>query len=150
MNGSIPKPCASNLSNEELDLLIQPNASSERSAAPIGEIRSISPRMITECCKIMDFPHLTAGNRSFYVDHVLRLDLTCSLGYTSNQPKWRNWQTRATQNRVPSGVWVRLPPSASDDYSTASPFRIYRAAFFHCIIQRSMAQSFDSMSLDTR
>ncbi len=28
------------------------------------------------------------------------------------QPKWRNWQTRTTQTRVPSGVWVRFPPSA--------------------------------------
>ena len=27
-------------------------------------------------------------------------------------PKWRNWQTRTTQTRVPSGVWVRPPPSA--------------------------------------
>jgi hypothetical protein len=27
-------------------------------------------------------------------------------------PEWRNWQTRTTQNRVPQGVWVRLPPSA--------------------------------------
>jgi hypothetical protein len=30
----------------------------------------------------------------------------------SNTPKWRNWQTRTTQTRVPSGVWVRFPPSA--------------------------------------
>ena len=28
------------------------------------------------------------------------------------KPKWRNWQTRTTQTRVPSGVWVRFPPSA--------------------------------------
>ena len=27
-------------------------------------------------------------------------------------PKWRNWQTRTTQTRVPPGVWVRFPPSA--------------------------------------
>ncbi len=24
--------------------------------------------------------------------------------------EWRNWQTRTTQNRVPSGVRVQLPP----------------------------------------
>src|SRR5574340_61713 len=40
--------------------------------------------------------------------------LTCSGAcYTfSSGPKWRNWQTRTTQNRVPSGLWVRFPPSA--------------------------------------
>ncbi len=27
-------------------------------------------------------------------------------------PEWRNRQTRTTQTRVPSGVWVRFPPSA--------------------------------------
>ena len=24
--------------------------------------------------------------------------------------EWRNWHTRTTQNRVPKGMWVRLPP----------------------------------------
>ena len=24
--------------------------------------------------------------------------------------EWRNWHTRTTQNRVPQGMWVRLPP----------------------------------------
>lgn len=24
--------------------------------------------------------------------------------------EWRNWQTRTTQNRVPYGMWVRIPP----------------------------------------
>src|SRR3989304_5962725 len=36
--------------------------------------------------------------------------------YSKWQPKWRNWQTRATQNRVPSGLWGRVPPSAPLDY----------------------------------
>jgi uncharacterized protein (TIGR01777 family) len=31
----------------------------------------------------------------------------------TNQPEWRNWQTRRIQNPVPlKGVWVRLPPPA--------------------------------------
>jgi hypothetical protein len=25
-------------------------------------------------------------------------------------PEWWNWQTRSTQNAMPSGVWVRIPP----------------------------------------
>lgn len=32
--------------------------------------------------------------------------------YNPSEPKWRNWQTRATQNRIPSGVRVQVPPSA--------------------------------------
>jgi hypothetical protein len=24
--------------------------------------------------------------------------------------EWRNWYTRATQNRVPYGLWVQVPP----------------------------------------
>jgi hypothetical protein len=53
------------------------------------------------------------------------------LAYTCRAPKWRNWQTRATQNRVPPGMWVRLPPSASGDYSTGGPASIFtvRAGF---------------------
>ena len=27
-------------------------------------------------------------------------------------PKWRNWYTRTTQNRVPQGLRVQVPPSA--------------------------------------
>jgi hypothetical protein len=36
--------------------------------------------------------------------------------YSTFAPVWRNWQTRSTQNRVPSGVWVRppLPVSQKD------------------------------------
>lgn len=30
---------------------------------------------------------------------------------TLHTAMWRNWQTRATQNRVSTEVWVRLPPS---------------------------------------
>ena len=26
--------------------------------------------------------------------------------------RWWNWQTRSTQNAVPTGVWVRIPPGA--------------------------------------
>ena len=37
--------------------------------------------------------------------------------YFVNLPKWRNRQTRTTQNRVPSGMWVRFPPSASKNLS---------------------------------
>ena len=44
------------------------------------------------------------------------IDRKNSLNYTpprpESWPKWRNWQTRTTQTRVPSGVWVRFPPSA--------------------------------------
>ena len=29
-----------------------------------------------------------------------------------NKPEWWNWQTRTTQNRVPQGVWVQVPPWA--------------------------------------
>lgn len=42
--------------------------------------------------------------------------------YTSRRSKslarWRNWQTRATQTRVPSGVRVRVPPSLQDKKTT--------------------------------
>ena len=60
------------------------------------------------------------------------LDLLIIFRYTivvkrgSTSPKWRNWQTRTTQTRVPSGVWVRFPPSApfSDDFGLYhGPFR---------------------------
>lgn len=27
-------------------------------------------------------------------------------------PEWRNWQTRAAQNRLGKTVWVRFPPPA--------------------------------------
>ena len=43
-------------------------------------------------------------------------------------PEWRNWQTRTTQNRVPSGVWVRFPPSAQKDYNMGSPY-LYMEGF---------------------
>ena len=37
-------------------------------------------------------------------------------------PKWRNWQTRTTQNRVPSGMWVRFPPSALHEFMSSCIF----------------------------
>ena len=49
------------------------------------------------------------------------LDRAGQFDYTvTTLPKWRNWQTRATQNRVPTGMRVRFPPSAQEreDYST--------------------------------
>jgi hypothetical protein len=38
-------------------------------------------------------------------------------------PEWRNWQTRTTQNRVPSGMWVQFPPSAPG-IITLSPLKV--------------------------
>ena len=40
-------------------------------------------------------------------------------------PMWRNWQTRTTQNRVPSGVSVRPRPSVSN-MSRVNPSSQYR------------------------
>src|SRR5579862_745863 len=28
----------------------------------------------------------------------------------SDEGEWRNWYTRTTQNRVPQGLWVQVPP----------------------------------------
>jgi hypothetical protein len=45
----------------------------------------------------------------------LHLDPTPNFDYTRRTlPEWRNWQTRTTQNRVPSGVRVQFPPSAQE------------------------------------
>src|SRR5512146_678062 len=53
-----------------------------------------------------------SGLRQTY-DSEFHLDLVWGVGYTlTRKPKWRNRQTRTTQNRVPSGLWVRFPPSA--------------------------------------
>jgi hypothetical protein len=42
----------------------------------------------------------------------LTLHFTFGYNLSQQQPKWRNRQTRTTQNRVPSGMRVRFPPSA--------------------------------------
>ena len=31
------------------------------------------------------------------------------------EPRWRNWYTRTTQNRVPSGLRVQVPPAAPNE-----------------------------------
>src|SRR5512139_3429632 len=53
------------------------------------------------------------GKRDVHLDRLAVFDYTLP-----RKPEWRNRQTRTTQNRVPSGVWVRFPPSAHSDYST--------------------------------
>ena len=35
-----------------------------------------------------------------------------TLSVRNKMPRWRNWYTRTTQNRVSQGVRVRLPPEA--------------------------------------
>jgi hypothetical protein len=46
------------------------------------------------------------------IDAPLNFHFTFGYNLSQQQPKWRNRQTRTTQNRVPSGMWVRFPPSA--------------------------------------
>src|SRR5512143_3831864 len=65
------------------------------------------------------FPRVTALKMVVFPDcgspmiPSLILTLVWGICYTSvDGPKWRNRQTRTTQNRVPSGLWVRFPPSA--------------------------------------
>ena len=51
--------------------------------------------------------HAIYNNFLKILDHIGSLRV-----YSLHLPKWRNRQTRATQNRVPTGMWVRFPPSA--------------------------------------
>ncbi len=43
----------------------------------------------------------------------------------NDMPVWRNWQTRTTQNRVPSGVPVRPRPPVSFSFYTGYPVFIF-------------------------
>ena len=63
--------------------------------------------------------------------------------YFVNLPKWRNRQTRTTQNRVPSGMWVRFPPSAPKSpsnvggalaYSPRSALPEFFSGFWQCSV----------------
>ncbi len=42
--------------------------------------------------------------------------LLCQLTVGSDEPEWRNWYTRTTQNRVPSGLRVQVPSPAPWTY----------------------------------
>ena len=53
-------------------------------------------------------------------------------------PKWRNWQTRTTQNRVPSGVRVRLPPSALLIIRSLNLYTAYYNEFVFCVTQSAV------------
>ena len=35
--------------------------------------------------------------------------------FKTKLPEWRNWYTRATQNRVSQGMWVQVPPPAQSE-----------------------------------
>jgi hypothetical protein len=52
------------------------------------------------------------------MDAPLNFHFTFGYNLSQHQPKWRNRQTRTTQNRVPKGMRVRFPPSALGDMKT--------------------------------
>ena len=43
------------------------------------------------------------------VVHFLKAQLHCTI-HLLFKGEWRNWYTRTTQNRVPYGLWVQVPP----------------------------------------
>src|SRR5512141_3104234 len=75
------------------------------SIRPALAVVGVFPRVTA--LKIVVFPD--CGNP---IIPSIMLTLSGGLVILRVQPKWRNRQTRTTQNRVPSGLWVRFPPSA--------------------------------------
>lgn len=53
---------------------------------------------------------------------------------------WRNWQTRATQNRVSSEVWVRLPPSPPIIIVTRRLFRLVSTRTVRSFFKKRIAR----------
>ncbi len=49
------------------------------------------------------------------------------------------WQTRRTQNAVPNGVWVRLPPQLQENQLTLSWFFVFNVLTLRALLYTSHA-----------